>query len=62
MNRLMWAIHAVVATTLMGVGVTAVLAAGMPGWRPIALAAVVGFVSAFPVSYVVANKMEHLAR
>lgn len=62
MNRLMWVIHAVVATTLMGIGVTAVLAAGMPGWKPIALAAVVGFIAAFPVSYVVAGKMEHLSR
>ena len=62
MNRLMWVIHAVVATTLMGVGVTAVLAAGLPGWKPIALAAAIGFLAAFPVSYFVAGKMERLVR
>lgn len=58
MNRLMWVIHAVVATTLMGVGVTAVLAANMQGWKPIAIAAAIGFFVAFPVSWLIARKIE----
>lgn len=60
MNRLMWVLHAVVATTLMGVGVTAVLAANMQGWKPIAIAAAIGFVVAFPVSWLIARKIETL--
>lgn len=58
MGRLMWILHAVVATVLMGVGVTAVLAMAMPGWQPLAIAAAIGFVAAFPVSYLVARKIE----
>lgn len=58
MNRLMWILHAVIATTLMGVGVTAVLAMAMPGWKPIAIAAAIGFIVALPASYVIARKIE----
>ena len=43
MNRLMWVLHAVVSTTLMGIGVTAVLAANMQGWKPIVIAAAIGY-------------------
>lgn len=60
MNRLMWVLHAVVSTTLMGVGVTAVLAANMQGWKPIVIAAAIGFVAALPVSWLVARKIETL--
>lgn len=60
MNRLMWVLHAVVSTTLMGIGVTAVLAANLPGWKPIAIAAAIGFVVALPVSWLVARKIETL--
>lgn len=60
MNRLMWVLHAVVSTTLMGVGVTAVLAANMQGWKPIVIAAAIGFVAALPVSWLVARKIEAL--
>lgn len=62
MNRLMWILHAMVSTTLMGVGVTAVLAAKLPGWQPIAIAAAIGFVAALPVSWLVARKIETLAK
>lgn len=62
MNRLMWILHAMISTTLMGVGVTGVLAANMPGWKPIAVAAAVGFIVSLPVSWFVANKIQHLAR
>ncbi len=60
MNRLMWVLHAVVSTTLMGIGVTAVLAANMQGWKPIVIAAAIGFVAALPVSWLVARKIEAL--
>jgi len=60
MNRLMWVLHAMVSTTLMGIGVTAVLAANLPGWQPIAIAAGIGFVVALPVSWLVARKIETL--
>lgn len=62
MNRLMWILHAVISTTLMGIGVTGVLAANMPGWKPIVIAAAVGFIAALPVSWFIANKIQHLAR
>ncbi len=58
MPRLMWILHAVVATVLMGIGVTAVLTLGLPGWQPIAIAAAAGFAAAFPVSWPVARKIE----
>ena len=60
MNRLMWVLHAMVSTTLMGIGVTAVLAANLPGWQPIAIAAAIGFVVALPVSWLIARKIETL--
>ena len=60
MNRLMWVLHAVVSTTLMGIGVTAVLAANMQGWKPIVIAATIGFVVALPVSWLIARKIETL--
>ena len=62
MNRLMWILHAVISTTLMGIGVTGVLAANMAGWKPIVIAAAIGFIVALPVSWFVANKIQHLAR
>ncbi len=42
MSRLMWILHAIISTALMGVGVTAVLTMALPGWKPIALAAALG--------------------
>lgn len=62
MSRLFFAIHAVVMTTLMGVGVTAVLAMNMPGWKPIVLAAAIGFVVSIPVAWFVAKKIESATR
>ena len=58
MGKLMWVLHAVVATVLMGIGVTAVLAMALPGWKPIALAAAVGFFVAFPVSWAIGRQIE----
>lgn len=60
MSRLMWILHALIATTLMGVAITAVLVAELSGWKPVAIAAITGFVAALPVSYVIAKKIESL--
>ncbi|HNN55908.1 MAG: CTP synthetase [Novosphingobium sp.] len=60
MNRLMWILHAVISTTLMGIGVTGVLAANLPGWKPIVIAAAVGFIISLPASYFIARKIQHL--
>ncbi|MFN3468245.1 MAG: hypothetical protein ACK4UL_02095 [Novosphingobium meiothermophilum] len=60
MFRLMMILHTVIATTLMGAGITAVLAAGLDGMQPIALAAAAGFLLAFPVSWLVARQITHL--
>lgn len=58
MSRLMWILHSVVATVLMGTGITGVLAMNMPGWQPIAVAAAIGFVLALPISWAVARQIE----
>ena len=60
MSRLMWIFHALISTTLMGVAITAVLVAELSGWKPVAMAAVVGFVAALPISYLIAKKVESL--
>lgn len=62
MFRLMFILHTVIATTLMGIGITAVLAMGMAGTKPITLAAAAGFVVAFPASWLVARKIVHLGK
>ena len=59
MFRLMFILHTVIATTLMGIGITAVLAMGMVGTKPIALAAAAGFALACPASWLVARKIGH---
>ena len=50
-------VHAVIGTTLMGIGITAVLAMGLPGWQPIALAAAAGFVLSLPASWLIARQI-----
>ncbi|HQN54518.1 MAG: hypothetical protein RL702_1324 [Pseudomonadota bacterium] len=61
MSRLMWILHAIISTALMGVGVTAVLTMALPGWKPIALAAALGMALSFPVSWLVARRIESLS-
>ena len=54
-------LHAVIATSLMGIGVIAVLAVDMhAGWREIALAALAGFTLAIPASWLVARQIHKL--
>ncbi|MCP5395726.1 MAG: hypothetical protein H6918_03145 [Sphingomonadaceae bacterium] len=57
MMRLSIILHLVIATMLMGMGVTGVLAAGMDGAWPIVIAALAGFVLAIPVSWYVAKQI-----
>ncbi|MDE2411466.1 MAG: hypothetical protein KGM18_06770 [Sphingomonadales bacterium] len=62
MNGLMWALHAIASAVLIGIGVTIVLVAGLAGWKPIALAAALGFVLALPVAWLVANRIQSVSR
>lgn len=62
MSKLFFVLHAVVMTALMGIAVTAVLTMNLQGWKPIALAALAGFIVSLPVTWVIANKIESMAR
>lgn len=62
MSKLFFAIHAVALTVLMGVGVTAVLAMNMPGWKPVVVAAAIGFLVSIPVAWVVSKRIESATR
>jgi len=46
----------------MGIGVTTVLSMGLNTARPILLAAIVGFIVAWPVSWLVARKITQVVR
>ena len=61
-TRLMFILHLVIGTTLMGIGVTAVLSMGLNTARPILLAAIVGFVVAWPVSWLVARRITQVVK
>jgi hypothetical protein len=60
MIRLASILYSIVATTLAGIGVIAVLTAGYDTTVPIIVAAAIGAVIALPVSYWVALKITHL--
>lgn len=60
MIRLASILYSIVATTLAGIGVIAVLTAGYDTTVPIIVAAAIGAVIALPVSYLVARKITHL--
>lgn len=51
MFRLTMVIHAVLLTGLVGVAVAGVLIAGLPGWRPVALAAALAVLASFPLAW-----------
>ena len=57
MTRLALTIFSVVATTLMGMGVVAVLTMGYVTAKAIIAAAAVGFVLALPVTWMVARSL-----
>ena len=62
MSKLFFVLHAVVMTAMMGIAVTAVLTMNLPGWKPIALAALAGFIVSLPVTWVIANRIESTTR
>ncbi len=58
MSPLTLIIHIFLGSTLAGSAVIAVLVMGHASWTTLLIAAVVGFVAAFPVSFLVARKLE----
>jgi hypothetical protein len=60
MIRLASILYSIVATTLAGIGVIAVLTTGYDTTVPIIIAAAIGAVIALPVSYLVAGKIINL--
>ncbi|MBL4928573.1 CTP synthetase [Fuscibacter oryzae] len=57
MTRLMMILFSMISTTLMGVMIIVALTTGYGTLRPIMIAAVVGFLLAIPVSYLVARRL-----
>lgn len=57
MTRVMMLLFSMIATTLMGIGVVIVLTAGVVTYAAIIAAAVVGFLLAIPVSWLVAKQL-----
>lgn len=57
---LTFGLHFMIGTTIMGIFVTAALTAGYGNGRWILIAALVGFVLALPISWLVARKITHL--
>ena len=58
--RLFFLIFTLAATALAGIGITAVLAAGLDGWEPIVIAAALGTVLAVPAAWLAAAKIREL--
>ena len=58
--RLFFLIFTLAATALAGICVTAVLAAGLDGWQPIAIAAGGGEVIALPAAWIIAGRIKAL--
>lgn len=58
MFRMMLVLLPVIGTTLMGIGVIAVLGMDMNAtWKPITLAALAGFAISIPISWVIGKKV-----
>lgn len=53
-------VHIFVGTTLAGSAVVAVLVVGLDTWQPLVLAAILGFLASFPISWIVARKLREL--
>ncbi len=58
MSPLTLILHIFLGSTLAGSAVIAVLVLGFASWTTMLIAAVAGFVAAFPASYMVARKLE----
>jgi hypothetical protein len=59
---LMFGLHFMIGTTIMGIFVTAALSTGHGTARTILLAALAGFLIALPVTWLVARRITHLVR
>ncbi|MDE4131805.1 CTP synthetase [Phaeobacter sp. QD34_3] len=57
MYRLAFILHLFIGSTLAGSAVVAALAMGQDTLQPILIAALVGFLAAFPVTWLVARKL-----
>lgn len=57
MTRLMMILFSMISTTLMGMGIVFALTMGWDTTQPIIIAAALGFVAAFPVSWIVARQI-----
>lgn len=58
MPKLMMTLFSMIATTTMGVGIVIALVTGHDTLRPILIAAIVGFIVAIPVSWIIAKQLE----
>ena len=58
--RLMFALFFVIATTMMGSAIVAVLTMQLDTGKPIMLAAAAGFVAALPVTWLVSRQITKL--
>jgi preprotein translocase subunit SecF len=57
MLSLMMTLFSMIATTTMGIAVVIALVMGLDTWQPLVIAAVIGFVVAVPVSWLVARSL-----
>jgi predicted PurR-regulated permease PerM len=57
MLRLGFILHLFIGSTLAGVGVIAALSTGYDSLYPILVAALIGFLAAFPVTWAVTRKL-----
>ena len=57
MLRLASMLYSLIGTTLAGTAIIAALVMGQDTLQPILVAAIVGFVAALPVTYVIARKI-----
>lgn len=60
MSRLASILFSMIATTLAGIGVVIALVIGQDTLQPILIAALIGFIVAFPATYMISKKIESL--
>jgi len=60
--RLFSMLFSMIATTLMGIGLVVVLSLGMDTWKPIVIAAAIGFVVAIPFTWWVSKAILNLQK
>ncbi|GAA3864733.1 CTP synthetase [Celeribacter arenosi] len=57
MTRLAGILFSIIATSLMGIAIIVALTVGQDTLRPILIAAAIGFIAAFPITWVIAKKI-----